>query len=74
MGFFHELREHISVHTPLGHGYAMFIEGGEQDNFWLVALDNCTLVTFPQEKIRVSRSYTHGRGISDAQMRKLIKR
>ena len=38
-----------------------------------VVMDNGALVTFTQDKIRVSRSYTHSRGISHAQMRKIIK-
>lgn len=70
----YEPRELIPVHTPLGFGHAMFIEFGEYDTCWTVVLENQAVVTFPQEKIRVSRSYTHGRGISDKQMRKLIKR
>lgn len=68
-----ELREWISVNTPLGHGMAMFIEPGESDTFWTVALsDSCAIVTFPQEQIRISRSYSHGRGISTSQMRKIV--
>lgn len=51
----------------------MFIEFGEFDTIWTVAMENQTVVSFPQEKIRISRSYTHGRGISDAQMRQIIK-
>lgn len=69
----HELRELISVQTPLGHGYAIFVESGEQDNYWTVALDNCAIVTFTQEQIRISRSYTHGRGISDRQMKRILQ-
>lgn len=69
----HEPRELIPVHTPLGFGHAMFIEFGEFDTWWTVVLENQAVVTFPQEKIKVSRSYTHGRGISDSQMRRIIK-
>jgi hypothetical protein len=36
-------------------------------------LGNQAVVTFTQEQIRISRSYTHRRGITDAQMRKIIK-
>jgi len=68
-----ELRESISVETPLGHGYAVIFESGENDNWWTVFMDNGAIVTFTQEQIRISRSYTHSRGISDAQMRKIIK-
>jgi hypothetical protein len=69
----HEPREIIPVHTPLGFGHAIFIEFGEHDTFWTVAMETSAIVTFPQEKIRISRSYTHSRGISDAQMRRIIK-
>lgn len=68
----HEFEELIPVETPLGSGYAMLYEGGEHDNYWTVILENGALVTFTQDKIRVSRSYTHGRGISDKEMKKII--
>ena len=68
----HEFEELIPVNTPLGAGYAMFVEPGEYDTYWTVVLDNQAVVTFAQEQIRVSRSYTHGRGISDAQMKDII--
>jgi hypothetical protein len=73
MGTFHELSELISVNTPLGHGYAIFVESGEHDTFWTIALDNCAIVTFTQAEIRISRSYTHGRGISNKQMKEIIR-
>ncbi len=69
----HEFEELIPVSTPLGSGYAMFVEPGEYDTYWTVVLDNQAVVTFTQEQIRISRSYTHGRGISDGQMRKIIR-
>lgn len=73
MAAFHELSELISVNTPLGRGMAMFIESGEFDTYWTVALDNCAIVTFTQAEIRISRSYTHGRGISHRQMKEIIR-
>jgi len=69
----HEFDELISVNTPLGHGYAMLFESGEHDSWWTVILDNQAVVTFTQEQIRISRSYTHGRGISTPQMRKILR-
>ena len=69
----HEFDELVPVETPLGFGYAMLFEPGEHDNFWTVALENGAIVTFAQDKIRISRSYTHGRGISDGQMKKIIR-
>ncbi len=73
MGTFHELSELISVETPIGHGYAMFVESGEHDNYWTIALDNGAIVTFTQAEIRISRSYTHGRGISHKQMKAIVR-
>lgn len=68
-----QLSEMISVETELGHGYAMIFETGEHDNHWTVALDNGAIVTFRQDQVRVSRDYTHGRGISGRQMKQLIR-
>lgn len=68
-----QLHELIPVVTPLGDGYAIIFETGEHDNYWTVALENGAIVTFPQNKIRVCRSYTHGRGISDEEMKEIIK-
>jgi len=62
----------ISVETPLGHGYAIIFESGEHDNHWTVALDNGALVTFTQDRIKVSREYTHRRGISDQEMTGIV--
>jgi hypothetical protein len=67
-----QLTELISVETKLGHGYAVIFETGEHDNYWTVALDNGALVTFTQDQIKISRSYTHGRGISHQEMKKII--
>lgn len=69
-----QLGEAIPVETPLGFGYALIFESGEHDNHWTVALENGALVTFTQDRIRVSRDYTHRRGISDEQMRDIIKK
>lgn len=68
-----QLDEMISVETPLGHGYAIIFESGEHDNYWTVAMDNGALVTFTQDRIRVSRDYTHRRGISDGQMKEIVR-
>ena len=68
-----QLNEMISVDTPLCHGYAIIFESGEQDNYWTVALDNGALVTFTQDRIKVSRDYTHRRGISDDQMKEIVR-
>lgn len=64
-----QLGELIPVETNLGSGYAVIFETGEHDNYWTVALESGALVTFRQDQVRISRSYTHGRGIDDAEMR-----
>lgn len=68
-----QLSEVIPVETPLGFGYAIIFETGDFDNYWTVALENGALVTFTQDKIRVSRDYTHRRGISDKEMKKIVR-
>lgn len=68
-----QLNELIPVKTSIGDGYAIIFETGEHDNYWTVALENCAIVTFRQEDIRISRSYTHRRGISDKEMKEIIK-
>lgn len=69
-----QLEEQLSVETPLGHGYALIFESGEDDNWWTVALDCGAIVTFAQSKLRLSRSYSHGRGIDDREMRKILRK
>lgn len=69
-----QLSELIPVDTPLGFGYAIIFESGDHDNYWTVALENGALVTFTQDRIKVSRDYTHRRGISDAEMQDIISR
>ena len=68
----HQFKELIPVHTPLGFGYAFLLEAGEFDTYWTVVLDNQAVVTFTQDQIKVSRSYTHRRGINDKQMKAII--
>jgi hypothetical protein len=67
-----QLQELIQVKTPLGDGYAIILETGEQDNYWTVALQNGAIVTFTQDRIRISNCYTLRRGISDEEMKKII--
>lgn len=67
-----QLNELIPMDTPLGRGYAIIFETGEHDNYWTIALENGAIVTFRQEEIRISRSYTHGRGISNKEMKEII--
>jgi hypothetical protein len=69
----HELREPIPVTTPLGRGYAIFVEQGAHDTFWTVVLsEGGGFVTFSQDRIRAADSYTQRRGIDDAAMRAIV--
>lgn len=68
-----QLLDMIPMVTPLGKGYAIIFESSEQDNYWTVALENCAIVTFTQDKVRIARSYTHHRGITDEEMKEIIK-
>lgn len=63
-----QLQELIPVITPVGKGYAILVETASHDHYWTVALNNGALVTFRQEQIKLARSYTHNRGISDEEM------
>ena len=67
-----QLNDLIPVETPLGSGYAIILESGAHDQFWTVALENGAIITFTQDKIRISRSYTHHRGIKDEEMEDII--
>ena len=67
-----ELKDPIEVITPLGKGRALFIEYTAHDYYWTIALENCALVTFPQNKLRICRSYTHGRSVTDDEMMQII--
>ena len=68
-----QLNESISVETPLGRGYAILIETGADEYGWTVALDTGAIVTFSQDKIRMTKSYSYGRGITDENMKEIIK-
>lgn len=65
------LPELIEMETPLGRGHAIVLETTAHDYFWTVVLATGALVTFPQNKVRAVRSYTHGR-IGDAEMTKIV--
>jgi len=60
------------VNTPLGSGYALFVEFTAHDYFWTVALDNGAPVTFTQDRIRFARCYTRRRGLGDDEMRAIV--
>lgn len=73
MSSFHEFHEPIAVETPLGPGRAILVERTPHDYLWTVALETRALVSFTQDRIRICKSYTHDRGISDEQMREMVK-
>ena len=73
MGTVIQLTEMIPMDTPLGRGYAILYESGDHEVYWTVVLANGALVSFTQDRIRVQRSYTHRRGISDVEMAEIIK-
>lgn len=70
-----EFHEPVEVDTPLGRGLAFFVHVTVHDNHWTVALNESkAFVTFPQDRLRATSNYTQGRGLSDEQMRGIIKR
>lgn len=69
-----QLSELIPMITPLGKGYAIVLEVTAHEYYWTIAMDNGTIVTFAQDKIRIDRSYTHSRNISDKEMREIINK
>lgn len=65
-----EPRNSFEINTPLGRGRVLVVLMSAHDNEWTVAInDTQAIVTFTQDKLRMSKSYTHGRGISDDQMK-----
>ena len=67
-----QLSDPVEVDTPLGRGYAIILESDSHDYYWTVEFSSCALVTFPQAKIKVVRSYARG-GVSDDKMREIVK-
>lgn len=70
-----QLHEPLSVETPLGDGYAVFVEAGGEDQWWTVLLsESRAFVTVRQSQIRGTRSYTHSRDMTHIEMRRAIRR
>jgi hypothetical protein len=67
-----EFTDQVAVKTPVGDGYALFVETTAQDYFWTVVLDNGAFVTLTQDRIRAVRCYTRRRGLDDDEMRAII--
>jgi hypothetical protein len=68
-----QLTELMPVETPLGAGYAVMVDSEAHDNYWTVVFDSGALVTFRQEEIKLSASYTYGRGTNNKRMLEKIK-
>jgi hypothetical protein len=69
MGEMLELRSPIPVETPLGRGWALFMESDSAEQYWTVVLnDSRAFVTFRQSEIHACRSYTYGRSMTDSEM------
>lgn len=70
----HEFEDPILVETPLGKAHALFVDTSPHENWWTVAIqETCALVTYSQDQIRIHKSYTHRRGITNAQMKEITK-
>lgn len=70
----HELTNLLEVDTPLGRGIAFLIESADHDYFWTVILEETrAIVTFRQNQLLAVRNYTMGWGMSDTDMREIIK-
>lgn len=59
---------HVEVEIPeLGlRGYSMFVTFSDDDAFWTIACSNRAIVTVPQKKVLMGRSYTENRGLDAA--------
>lgn len=68
------LDEWLPVECAQGKGYAFLIETENHDNWYTIILDTRAIVTLPQEKILAQRSYSHGRSMSDDDIKKIISR
>jgi hypothetical protein len=55
-------------------GYSLFVETTPDDNYWTIACSNCAVVTVPQKKMLIARSYTDGRGLDAAGMKEVFTR
>lgn len=55
-------------------GYSLFVETTPDDNYWTIACSNCAVVTVPQKKILIARSYTEGRGMTANEMKEVFKK
>lgn len=69
-----ELRNLLEVETPLGRGIAILVSDVDHDTFWTVVLnDTRAIVTFRQHQLLAVRNYTMGWGMSDDDMREVLK-
>jgi hypothetical protein len=70
-----ELREPWGVETPLGRGYAIIYERGNDESYWVVVLNKSgAIVTLKQRFVKCVRNYTAQRNFSHEEMAKVIER
>lgn len=68
-----QLHPVLALETPLGRGDAILYEDDGYEVYWTVVLsDTCAIVQFKNNEVRAARNYTARRGISHAEMRKII--
>jgi hypothetical protein len=68
-----EFADPIPVKTPVGNGYALFVESTQHDHYWTCVLDNGAVLTVTQDRIRVARCYERRRGLGDSEMRAIVE-
>lgn len=58
-----ELQTPIPMITPKGSGFAHFLidHGKENDNEWIIFLDNGEIWSFLNPEVRLKKNYTYGR-------------
>jgi hypothetical protein len=54
-------------------GYSLFVEFTEDDHLWTIACSNRAIVTVPQKKVLMGKSYTANRGQTAEDMKKLFE-
>lgn len=66
----------VEVEIPELHqrGYSLFVETTGDDAWWTIACANRAIVTVPQKKVLMGRSYSDNRGKTAADMIDLFNR
>lgn len=66
----------VEVEIPeLGlRGYSLFVSTTNDDTWWTIACENRAIVTVPQKKVLMARSYSNGRGTDAKKMKEVFAR